>query len=1139
MINSKNKKLVILVVALVVLVVAFFIFYFKDRIVVDKDPLDKVLATVGGREITQRDLNEMIWGIDFQGTIEKPNKVEEEKKIEFLNQLIEWEIIKIKAEDLGIKLTEEEFENLAIKRLGQDRFDSLPNLVKEQKKAIEKTISNMGLTEKVKENIISWSEGEVIIINFSTYLPQPELGLEFDEEREQKYNEQKEYAEQLANQIYNEIKRGDISFNEGADRVLNDPVFGIDAFYPSAVYTSESFIKEQWMERRGVVSNQQIRDKIVASQKGVNEPVLLKSGDMDYGLLIANIIETNSGFIDSYGDWLNDSINSLVKIIDPLYKDKITSTFLFNTALAVSEATSCRSAENHWGGPTADVCSYGGAIIRTYTRNLNGTDSLVNVHIRITGSARGQGACEPSQGAIRLTKKDSMDQEAYIAITFSTGSTWYYDWNEGCRNTGHLILGHGRVYRNNHVHERSYGNRYVLDCGSNPFKIEIRTNPSGAPESSGSWYLRRASGSISQLSNNEISNINIINDGNMEYDFVWKPNSYTVDMDANGGTCDFSSEIVLYGRMSSPGGCFRDEHQLERYTITSGRSNCENFNSTTGVCGAVKGNVNIQANWRINSYTLNVESNIDNVLISSTTGHDGNTSNTNYNKSIIIGSSINLKAPDRIDDYIFSGWSGCTTSMGQSILITMPSRNITCIANYIEGDYGNLNVNSTPITGVKISTSIIGDSTTNYTRKIFGGIPKVNYIAPESHYDSDIGQCSFNKWLGCDKVGVGGRWCFSEVNQGKTKTITAEYNCPSYILEVRKTGSGSGIVSSTNIHKNFWNSKILGDLNYDGKITTEDEDLILRHTTRLEVIDDKERADINFDGFININDSILISRAINMIHCGGTCEKEYTKNSQETLIASPDSNSIFTGWSGACTGTGTCNITMDSDKTVTANFEKKYNILNVKSSPISGITIRSTKYDDYNTPGSLIIGEKIEDTLLPLHIDGYKFDGWQGCKPVFSIFCGITVDNFQEKTVRALYIEVEKEDNGNGNGTTSDPILVVEKNIPEAGNVKSNPLSIDCGSTCSRSFSKNQEVLLNVTIHDGYKLDSWTSNCSSLSATSCEVTMDTSETVMFNFRDDNGDDNGNGNGNGIRPPDWKEVTPFGKIYNFFASAFRF
>ncbi|MEU1203300.1 hypothetical protein ABZ446_44880 [Streptomyces sp. NPDC005813] len=56
------------------------------------------------------------------------------------------------------------------------------------------------------------------------------------------------------------------------------------------------------------------------------------------------------------------------------------------------------------------------------------------------------------------------------------------------------------------------------------------------------------------------------------------------------------------------------------------------------------------------------------------------------------------------------------------------------------------------------------------------------------------------------------------------------------------------------------------------------------------------------------------------ISCGATCSHAFTDRTAVTLAATPDSGSNFAGWSGACSGTGTCTVTMDADQTVTAAF---------------------------------------------------------------------------------------------------------------------------------------------------------------------------------------------------------------------------
>lgn len=56
------------------------------------------------------------------------------------------------------------------------------------------------------------------------------------------------------------------------------------------------------------------------------------------------------------------------------------------------------------------------------------------------------------------------------------------------------------------------------------------------------------------------------------------------------------------------------------------------------------------------------------------------------------------------------------------------------------------------------------------------------------------------------------------------------------------------------------------------------------------------------------------------INCGTACSEPYASNTGVTLTATPASGSVFAGWSGACTGTGSCTVTMDAAKSVTATF---------------------------------------------------------------------------------------------------------------------------------------------------------------------------------------------------------------------------
>ncbi len=57
------------------------------------------------------------------------------------------------------------------------------------------------------------------------------------------------------------------------------------------------------------------------------------------------------------------------------------------------------------------------------------------------------------------------------------------------------------------------------------------------------------------------------------------------------------------------------------------------------------------------------------------------------------------------------------------------------------------------------------------------------------------------------------------------------------------------------------------------------------------------------------------------ITCPGTCSATFPGNTSVTLTETPDTNDVFGGWSGACSGTATCSINLTAASTVTAAFK--------------------------------------------------------------------------------------------------------------------------------------------------------------------------------------------------------------------------
>jgi PKD repeat protein len=56
------------------------------------------------------------------------------------------------------------------------------------------------------------------------------------------------------------------------------------------------------------------------------------------------------------------------------------------------------------------------------------------------------------------------------------------------------------------------------------------------------------------------------------------------------------------------------------------------------------------------------------------------------------------------------------------------------------------------------------------------------------------------------------------------------------------------------------------------------------------------------------------------ITCGSGCQTSFSTGTAVTLTATPDPGSVFAGWSGDCSGTGSCQVTMGQARSVTATF---------------------------------------------------------------------------------------------------------------------------------------------------------------------------------------------------------------------------
>ena len=97
----------------------------------------------------------------------------------------------------------------------------------------------------------------------------------------------------------------------------------------------------------------------------------------------------------------------------------------------------------------------------------------------------------------------------------------------------------------------------------------------------------------------------------------------------------------------------------------------------------------------------------------------------------------------------------------------------------------------------------------------------------------------------------------------------------------------------------------------------------------------------------------VVTNTLATINCGSTCQETFLRGTPVKLTAKADADSVFKGWSGACTGTArTCSLVMSDDHTVTVTLvsdptikvtpsQKKYGRVRLTRTRTAIFTIRN------------------------------------------------------------------------------------------------------------------------------------------------------------------------------------------------------
>jgi hypothetical protein len=298
------------------------------------------------------------------------------------------------------------------------------------------------------------------------------------------------------------------------------------------------------------------------------------------------------------------------------------------------------------------------------------------------------------------------------------------------------------------------------------------------------------------------------------------------------------------------------------------------------------------------------------------------------------GARVNLKAtPDAHST--FAGWTGCSSEAGRECTVGS--------AGSVEARFEALPQQSLAVASSGPGTVISAPAGIDCGAECTAGFNENDSVALSAVHGE---RSTFAGWTGCEAEPGTGR---CEVTMSAAKSVTAEFSAiPQQALTVFSTGAGTGTVTGSSPGAEFiaiaCGQVCTAAYNQGMQIVltaTPGSTSRLASWSGCESQPSPSECEVRMDAARSVTASFApvaqrrltvvaqgagrgtVTSAPAGIECGATCTAEFPEN--EVLILSaanaPDSN--FDGWSGACLGTGTCKITLDSDRTAIAEFSPK------------------------------------------------------------------------------------------------------------------------------------------------------------------------------------------------------------------------
>jgi hypothetical protein len=217
------------------------------------------------------------------------------------------------------------------------------------------------------------------------------------------------------------------------------------------------------------------------------------------------------------------------------------------------------------------------------------------------------------------------------------------------------------------------------------------------------------------------------------------------------------------------------------------------------------------------------------------------------------------------------------------------------------------------------------------------------------------------------------------------------------------------------------------------------------------------------------------------IDCSSNCTASFWPATPVTLTAEPAPGSVFTGWSGACSGVGrTCDVDMLNDESVSATFEQTHKLTLAAAGPGLG-SVTPNPYGSACGSGCWDYTQGAYVTLTANEPVGSEFIGWSSgpCAGSSEPRCSIQMN--ADLTVTATF------------GHT----LSVTLQGSGVGVVQSSPPGIHCPYDCSQKFAQPVVELIAKAAAEKSTFMGWGGACAGTGP--CTVTMGGERKVTARF----------------------------------------